>query len=172
MAWTHGYSQSDLREAAISAPRGDIPVHQGDLEDISGDDSIFDLIAERDVVNSEEFYDRVDAFASGIFEQGNTMKTATDTDMEYPLAGDIDIEIYEGVPTDNVSATDAGVPGVNVGDDDPESAEHDNVTNTMDEHLVNHYPDVSVNGDIDVVGNDSIIVVSSDEDDFDDGTVA
>ena len=48
LVWKHGYGQIDAREAALVALRGDIPKQHGDLEDISEDDSIFYLLAERE----------------------------------------------------------------------------------------------------------------------------
>ena len=89
--WKHGYGQTDAREAALAALRGDKPKQHGDLED----DSIFDLLAKHEeVVNEKEFYEQVDAFDSDLFIQGNSVEKVTD-DIEYSLHGDIDVEVYE-----------------------------------------------------------------------------
>lgn len=41
-------------------PRGGKQRQSGDYEDISEDDSILDLLAEREVVNVQEFYEKDD----------------------------------------------------------------------------------------------------------------
>ena len=98
LVWKHGYGQIDDREAALAALRGDKPKQHGNLEDISEDASIFDLLAEREeVVNEKEFYERVNAFDSDFFVQGNSVEKVTD-DTEYSLGGDIDVEVYEAMP--------------------------------------------------------------------------
>ena len=62
LAWEHGYIQAKAREAAIFAPRGDIPKHHGVNEDVNDDDSVFDLIAEREVVKVHDFYEKMTIF--------------------------------------------------------------------------------------------------------------
>ena len=156
--WTHGYSQADAREAALVAPRGDRRRSRRDgLEEISDDDSIFDLIAERDVSNAQEFYERVDDFDTDAFIPGNSVDKADDS-----LAGDIDIEIFEAVPMDNVNATDVTV------DDVAENAERHSVSEMVDDSGIHVDPAVqesnAEDGEIlDGAQGDDVIIISSDE---------
>ena len=98
----------------MAALRGDKPKQHGNLEDISEDDSIFDLLAEREeVVNEKEFYERVDAFDLDFFVQGNSVEKVTD-DIEYSLGGDIDVEVYEAMPKDDISVAETSTKVLNI----------------------------------------------------------
>ena len=97
--WKHGYDQIRAREVALVAPRGDRQRHSCDYEDISEDGSILDLLAEREVANVQDFYEKVDNV--DLFDQGATGTTSTAHEIEYSLDGDVDIEVLEGVGNDN-----------------------------------------------------------------------
>ena len=81
------------------APCGDKQRHSGEYEDISEYDSILDLLAEREVENVQDFYEKVDNV--DLFDQGVTGTTSTAHEMEYSLDCDVDIEVLEGVGNDN-----------------------------------------------------------------------
>ena len=75
----------------LSAPRGVKPKQYGEFEDISEDDSILDLLAERDpTMKSNEFYDKIEDFNTDLFDQQTTSTTA---DTNFDAICDIDIGI-------------------------------------------------------------------------------
>lgn len=160
LALKHGYSQAEAREAAIFASRGDIPKPDGMYEDVSDDDSIFDLIAEREVADVHDFYEKIDDFNDNLFNQ-STLEDADETDIL--LDGDVDIEILESVVDGNMSDSyHSQVPR----DIDNAQNGDDNVSGnsvnmeTMNEHDRNE----SVDGIRDV-NDDDVIIISSDSDD-------
>ena len=144
LVWTHCYSRSDAREAVLTAPRGVRPNQHGGLEDISDDDTILDLLAERDeTVNVQDYFDKIDGF---------------DTDL---LANDVDIldgfSIHGDVDDKAVSAHG----DVN---DDAVNGQYD----VNGDVSINDSDD---GGDMDN-NIDDIIVISSDDDDCADDVVA
>ena len=171
LVWTHGYSRSDAREAALTAPRGDRPNQHGGLEDISDDDTILDLLAERDeTVNVQDYIDKVDGFDTDLL--ANDVNDILDG---FSIHGDVD----DGVVSAHGDVNDDVVSAHGEFNDDVLSAhgdvnDNDGAVSVQDD--VNS--DVSVN-DSDDGGDmnnniDDIIVISSDDDDCADdvGTVA
>lgn len=161
LAWTHGYNKTDAREAAINATRGDNPTQYGDREEISDDDTILDLLAERDqTVTFQDYCDKIDGFDTDILD--NDATEIVQIDIDDILEGDIDIDVFEGVPYGHINENDHevnndGVDSVHMNDgdgNDGENGDGDGRENVM-------------NSD-----NESVIIVSSDDEEIvTDGTV-
>ena len=169
LVWTHSYSRSDAREAALTAPRGDRPNQHGGLEDISDDDTILDLLAERDkTANVQDYLDKSDGFDTDLL-----VNDVDDILDGFSIHGDVDdgaVSAHGDVNDDAVSVQDDVNGDVSVND----SADNDGDVSVQDD--VNG--DVSVNDsddDGDMDNNiDDIIVISRDDDHSADdvGTVA
>ena len=151
LVWIHGYNQDDARETVLSAPRGDKPKQYGEFEDISEDDSILDLLAERDAtLISNEFYDKIEDFNTDLFDQ---QTTSTGADTSFDAMCDIDIEVLEYEKVDslqsNASGYDSDTKGKGDKNGDGISDRDDNIAQGNDDNLAH--------------GNDDIIYISSDE---------
>lgn len=132
LCWTHGYTATEARETAISAPRGDKPAQYGDWEDISDDDSILDLLAERDqTVSHQDYCDVIDGFNTNVFNASVTVSDVSDSDDG--LDGDVDVEVMEGVTdgdddVNNSEQNNSETESVQVSDTDGDGgSETDNV---------------------------------------------
>ena len=104
LVWTHGYSRSDARKAAMSAPRGDRPNQHGGIEDIRDDGTILDLLAEHDeTVNVQDYFDKVDDFDTDLL--ANDVNYILDG---FSIHGDVDdgeVSAHGDVSNDAVSAS-------------------------------------------------------------------
>ena len=175
----------------MTAPRGDRPNQHGGREDVSDDDTILDLLAERDkTVNVQGYFDKVDGFDTDLL--ANDVDDILDG---FSIHGDVDEGVVSAdgdVNDDAVSAHGDVNDGIvsahgDVNDDvvrvhgdvnDDAFSAHGDVNDDAVSVQDDVNADVSVNdsdngGDMDN-NIDDIIVISSDDDDSADdvGTVA
>ena len=181
LAWTHGYGRPEAREAAISAPRGDNPTRHDDREDISDDDTILDLLAERNqTVNVQDFYDFIDDYDTDKLDDNNvTVQNAPDVDDI--LEGDVDVEVFEGANDEQVLNDDSNASdharSVNndeggIVEDIQDASGNDNDGNDNDGDEMSDGD--AVERDDDMEDAESVILISSDDEQYGDidGTVA
>lgn len=178
LVWKHGYSQPDAREAAITASRGDQPVQHDSIEDVSEDDSILDLLDQREV-NVHEFYEKVNDFDTTVFDQGST---ETVNEIDISLNGDVDVELLESVHED-VSGDVSGQVCDDLDNDQTGSNDFSGAVGCNDEtssvngvsndgYAENRVEDEEslddVENNVSDHDDESVIVISSDDDDMDD----
>lgn len=185
LVWKHGYSQPDAREAAITASREDCPVQHGNLEDVSEDDSILDLLDEREV-NVHDFCEKVNAFDTDMFDQV-LADTVNANELDISLDGDVDVELIESVVDegmfgdgdiqacndfDNKNCGDKCSGAAGFDDDKIESvngASTDGYDGNRAEDEISF--DNEVENNMSAQNDESVIVISSDDDDMGDGDV-
>ena len=98
----HGYDKKSAIETAITAPRGDISQQSGFYEDISDDDTILDLLYERNnSMKEQDFSETVDNFDTGLFGQDTSVSGVNDIDDV--LECDVDVEIMESADVDSMN---------------------------------------------------------------------
>ena len=185
LVWKHSYSQPGAREAAINASRGDCPVQHGNLKDVSEDDSILDLLDEREV-NVHGFCEKINDFDTDTFDQV-LADTVNANELDISLDCDVDIELVESVVDvgmfgdgdiqacndfDNKNFGDKCSGAAGFDDDKTESvngASNDGYDVDRAEDEISF--DNEVDKNVSVHDDESVIVISSDDDDMGDGDV-
>ena len=71
LVFNHRLSDAEARERALTAPQGD-PFSHSYYDDVSDDDSVLDLLSERDneQINPESFYNVIDKFDCELLHDG------------------------------------------------------------------------------------------------------
>lgn len=94
---THGYTTLRAKEVACRAPRGDLQ-QEAYYEDISEDDSVFDLIGTINEIKSQpRFYEKIDDFELDyldniVLESANKKVVNNDSEIENCVVTDGEIE--------------------------------------------------------------------------------
>ena len=168
LVWVYGYNKTDAIDATLNACRGDVPQQIGEYEMVSDDDTILDLLEEREnMVTVQDYYDTVGDFELNMLDEG------TSEVVEDCLEGDIDVEVLEPVSDNQLpDSGDANANEISVVNADGVVGEvvADNGEDDVGENGADVDGDrVSGGGEVDAASDaGSIIVISSDED----GTVA
>ena len=184
LVWKHNYSQPDAREAAITASHRDRPLQHGNLENVSEDDFILDLLDEREV-NVPDFCEKDNYFDTDVFDQVFT-DTVNANEVDISLDADVDVEIMESV-FDEDMFDDGDIQACNDVDNNQNrcdecsgAAEFDNdktdrVNGVSNDGYDGNRAEDEISFDNEVENNmsvhdvESVIVISSDDDDMDDG---
>lgn len=157
LVWVHGYNKSDAIEATLNARRGDVPQQISEYEMVSDDDTILDLLEEREnMVTVQGYCDTVGDFELNMLDEG------TSDVVEDCLEGDIDVEVLEPVSDNQLpdseaaNANDISVVGEVVADNGEDDVGENGADVDGDR----------VSGDEVAAASDagSVIVISSDED--------